>query len=474
MKVQVTASVATSLLEILFSGVIFGWPSLQFALEQEGYFSNLCANKSVSNSSGHDVPVTCDQSDAHFNLIFTLTTSTQLILSFPNGFILDRLGTWVFRGIANTLYSSGMIMMATSSPETSYILYPAVIFMGVSGLALLTSNFQLANFSQSFKGLIITFMNGMFDSSAVVFLIIKILYESGFSIQSSFLVLTGISVLLGLRTFLLMPRKLIPFMPPANLKFGWEELFYLLRKRRSQRMVGRSQSSSREEVLSEENEDEREEEQINRETLTFRDCLKTGIFWTNLFHYVIGQFRIVFFIGTFLQWIKAFDEANNISRLTNIFGALLLCGFAFAPLNGILIDSVTKYFRKNVADHKNVCLRATFASMTVTSFLLIVLSITATLQSALPSFVLLVLARAFVYSGNSAFVSLNFPVQHLGKLYGLTNAIAGLFGLIQFALFRVAQTVDPEFHYINVSFLIASCLTLVHPIFLLRAVFVRS
>ena len=107
--------------------------------------------------------------------------------------------------------------------------------------------------------------------------------------------------------------------------------------------------------------------------------------------------------------------------------------------------------------------------MSITSVLSIIYSALALISSAYGTFIFHLLTRGFVHGGLAAFVASNFPFRHFGKLFGLSGFIAGLFSFLQYGLFQISIHFDPDFYFINVGFLIACVLTLVHP----AAIYIR-
>lgn len=111
---------------------------------------------------------------------------------------------------------------------------------------------KVGNLFGSRRSTIITLYNGAFDSSSALFLVIKVrniyteknqqdilmlshvamitttslllqlLHERGIALRSSFLFLSACSVVHLLRTFFLLPRKLIPYPLPDNYTYGYE------------------------------------------------------------------------------------------------------------------------------------------------------------------------------------------------------------------------------------------------------------
>jgi len=82
------------------------------------------------------------------------------------------------------------------------------------------------------------------------------------------------------------------------------------------------------------------------------------------------------------------------------------------------------------------------------------------------AFLFQLLTQTFIFGGFAAFITIYFPPEHFGKLFGLINFIVGLINLLQYALFQLAFAVDPTFFYINIGLIIIAALTFVHPLFI--------
>ncbi|GLD67387.1 solute carrier family 43 member 3, partial [Lates japonicus] len=209
---------ATGLVECLcFAGAVFGWASLVFVLKTEGYFSSLCVNATGVN--GTQV-LDCSGQDEQFSLVFTIASFMNNFLTLPNGFLFDRFGTTVARLFGISLYTSGTLMVAFSTSALSNVLFPALSLLAVGGILFLITNMQVGNLFGSHRSTIITLYNGAFDSSSALFLVIKLLHESGVSLRASFLFLSACSGIHLLRTFFLMPRKFIPYPVPDHYTYG--------------------------------------------------------------------------------------------------------------------------------------------------------------------------------------------------------------------------------------------------------------
>ena len=469
---QIIISILTAFVEILFfGGVIFGYSFLQYVLEKEGYFGYLCNNNDTPSSfnatSTNNVATTCNKQEGSFNLVFTLGSSFLYFAAFPSGYLLDRFGTWIFRTVITTFYTLAYILLAASTPSMSNLLYPSMILFGITGLGLLMSNYQLANLASSVRGSLLTFMNGLFSSSVVVFLSVKKSYDAGISLYLMLTIMTCLTVFLWLRTYLVLPQKSIPFpLPSEEVQYGWKEISC---EKKSKKL--KIDSSTISPMMGSEENDKCEcTKDVSPKSKTkFAESLSDVLFWTNAFHYSVIALRLSFVFSSFLSWLKSFANPEDISKLTNDFGVILLFGVCISPINGIIIDTVRKLFKSRTKSEKVLNLKASFVSSLITSILGIFFSIMVLISSTYGTFIFLLLCRGFVHGGNTTFIVLNFPFYHFGKLFGLVSFCAGCISLIQYALFQVFLHHDPTFLYINIGFLVATLLTLVHPI----AIFVK-
>ena len=466
MRIQIVLSIFTAFVESLFySGVFYGLPSLQYVLENEGYFGYLCQNNTANTpsflrkNSTNIENSTCGAQEASYNLVFTLGVSLMFILAFGSGYVLDKFGTWIYRTIMTTLFTLGYALLAISSPSTSVLLYPALIFIAISGFGLHTSNFQVANFVTPLRGLIMSLIHGLFDSSVLVFLLVKKSYDSGIDLQMVLRFMTCISVYLWLRTYLLLPKKHIPFpLHSKDIQFGWKELPWCENTHEQQNSL-ELQSSS---IEVQKSENGRSSEGL--EKITYKSTLRNILFWTNMLHYSVIALRTAFLPSSMLSWLRTFSHPNDISELIDDFGFISSFGAFASFFSGLIIDVIRKLMMKKTKNKEVLHLTSSMFPLLITSLLCIMLSIAVLISSAYSSFVLYVLTRGFVHATNTAFIAFNFPFEHFGKLYGLVSVVAGLVGLLQYAIFQISLHLDPTYYYINVGFLISSILTLGHPI----------
>ena len=452
MRIQVALSIFTGFVESLFfNGVLFGFPSLQFVLEKEGYFGYLCGNQSGASSNfTSSAASTCGEQEASFNLAFSCALASQYIFAFILGYILDKVGTWAHRCIATTLYTLGYTLLAVSSPDSSALLYPALTFIGISGFGLHSTNFQVANFTKTVRGTVVGLLDGLYDSAVLVFLLVKKGYDAGVSLYVMLSVLSSITIFLWIRTFFLLPKKRIPYSYLSHeFEYGWNEISCCEKTQEGKRFNETDVCGK-----------EKAEKFVGKET--FKSILKIPIFWTNLFFFSVTNLRVAFFSTSVLNWLRSFNNPDDLSKLTDDFGFILLFGVVAACLSGILTDTVKKIIKTKKTHIVN--LSAPLSSTLATCTANIMLSAMALISSAHGAFIFLLLTRGFVHPTNATFLTLNFPSRHFGKLFGLVGSFTGVISLLQYVIFQISLDIDPTFFYINLGFLIFAIFTLIHPI----------
>jgi len=382
-----------------------------------------------------------------FNLVFTLATAFLNLTSLLFGFIIDRYGTWVMRSIATALYSLAFILLSGMTVKTPGLLFPAMTFIAVGGMQMLISNVQLGNLSESGKSIVISLMNGAYDSSALTFLLIKILYDSGVKLQMMMIAMVCLTIIPWLRTFMVMPKRTVSFPLPQDYRYG----------------MFKSCQGARPRVSPEERLNSFPTQSDNQEEEGLKACLQNILFWSNLLYYCLGHLHFVCFMGSFVGWIETIcSRDQDINFYTTLLGFVLLGGLVTAPFNGVLTDSIIKC--KKRFSSRTAVFYGLLASTVTTSIFSVLLSVSTLIRNVQTSVVFVLLFRAFLYSGVGNFIARAFPAKHFGKLYGLSAAAVGLSSFLQYALFKVSSSFDPTFKVMHSILLCCNVLAFIHPL----------
>nr|XP_020451741.1 solute carrier family 43 member 3-like [Monopterus albus]XP_020451742.1 solute carrier family 43 member 3-like [Monopterus albus]XP_020451743.1 solute carrier family 43 member 3-like [Monopterus albus] len=466
-------TLASGMLECLcFAGAVFGYASLVFVLKDDGYFSQLCVSIPGTNDTLNSTD--CSRQDEQFSLVFTIASFLNNFSTIVNGYIFDQFGTMVARLLGISLYTTGTLLVAFSSAALSALLFPALSCIAVGGILLLLTNIQVGNLFTTHRSTVITVYNGAFDSSAAVFFIIKVLYEQGVSLCSSFVFLSFCSIIHVLRTFLLMPKSHIPYPLPENYTYGLtcgKANTYNVKKFESMKdcaMTVLQESSGMDNTAPAPEESTKAQDSG---VASFRSCVLSWLFLWHLLWLSIIQLRHYLFIGTLNPMLNrlANNDPNQVSQYTNAFAITQLCGVLCAPWNGLIMDRHRGKPLSPGESEREADLRSSCLSLFLTSLQCLLFSVCASVP-LLPlqylTFILQVLNRSFLYGGNAAFLSIAFPACHFGKLYGLVMSVSGVISLLQypfFTLVRGALGGDPLF--VNIALILLTLQAFIHPVY---------
>ncbi|XP_068800592.1 equilibrative nucleobase transporter 1 isoform X2 [Struthio camelus] len=406
------ATLLSGLLECgAFCGVIFGWASLVFVLKELGYFQELCQPTASPGPNGTAALLDCSGQDEQFSLIFTIGSFMNNFMTFPMGYIFDRFGTTVARLIAISLYTSGTLLVAFSTPGSAVLLFPAMSLLSVGGILLILTNMQVGNLFGKYRSIVITLYNGAFDSSSAVFLIIKVLFERGLSLRAMFLFMAGCSAWHLLRTLFLMPRRRVPYPLPPAYDYGLR----CHRRSRSYRTYEEKRppgDGGAEDVPLEPGLEPTEpcSPRGGSSEASFRSCVCSGLFAWHVTWLSTMQLRHYLFIGTLNPLLEhlAHSDTGLVSVYTNAFAFTQLCGVLCAPWNGLILDR-HKRGKADGAPDPLADLRASVLSLAVTVMQCLLFSICAAvpvLPVQFATFALQVLSRSFLYGGNAAFLAI--------------------------------------------------------------------
>lgn len=467
MGLRYILTLATGLLECLcFAGIVFGWASLMFVLKSDGYFSELCVNVTGSNGESLD----CSLQDENFSLVFTIASFMNNFLTLPSGFFYDHFGTMATRLLAIFLYTTGTLLVALSNQALSILLFPAMSCIAAGGILFLMTNMQVGNLFGSHRSTIITIYNGAFDSSSVIFLIIKVLYERGISLRSSFLFLSACNIIHLLRTTVLMPKSHIPYPVPDNYTYGMscaKSNSYNVEEYEAEQVQGLDRDRGKEDKTMETAGSLQLTD--NSEKASLKSCVLSWFFLWHLVWLSVMQLRHYFFIGALNPMLNrlANQDPAVVSEYTNAFAFTQLCGVLCAPWNGLLMDRHRRKPLNPGLSQREADLRSSILSLLLTSLQCLLFSICASvplISLQYLTFILQVLNRSFLYGGNAAFISIAFPAHHFGKLYGLVMALSAVVSLLQYPCFALNKVLGGDPFYVNIMLTGLTLLAFIHPL----------
>ncbi|XP_077995591.1 large neutral amino acids transporter small subunit 4-like [Glandiceps talaboti] len=351
---------------LFFSAVLLGWGSLLLILRAENFYGNLCEDSDdysfgnwtlfgnetgfniTSNSTYDETSAGCSEQEKQLNLAFTVGSFLLSGMTFPIGMAMDKFGSRILRIIGCILFCMSCILFGFSGPTTTpWLLFPAVSLNGVGGITILFTSLQISNLFGNKRSTIISLCIGAYASSAILFPLMKALYDLGLSRQQLF---TGLAVgvtLVLINCVINVPKEAIP--DPDNADFGihWNILkvdnkvsgkqFY-----RRVSNVGRRMSTG--EVLKQgdmysSKMDLQLQLNANRGP-TFLQSIFSPIFLWSLVVLCITQLRLLFFIGSLSQMLTGVTDGDSeaVDLYASIFGILQMLCLVTCPLIGVIMD----------------------------------------------------------------------------------------------------------------------------------------
>ena len=309
--------------------------------------------------------------------------------------------------------------------------------------------------------MVISILNGALDSSTIVFLVFKLLYEEGINLQD-------ISITYCILCLIVILGVLIFVMPRHELVLSWmeantEDANVIKDGKGYQDItgdVGRDESSEQLEstpFLHTERSDQHmdkcteneKEEGKWREVDGIFHYIFSSLYLFHLLFFCTIHLKLVCFVGSLEDYLNFYSDHNKefVSSYINLFGFIQIGGIIVTPLIGLLFDRdiFLKDNDKMTDVEKNVMKRKqSILPLFITSALAIVLSTLAlfdaiTLQ--IPQYFLYTVVRGFLYACHGAYVAAMFPMQHFGTLLGLGFFAAATVAFLHYPLSEVRNIV---------------------------------
>ncbi|XP_030832755.1 solute carrier family 43 member 3 isoform X1 [Strongylocentrotus purpuratus] len=526
-------------LETLFyGGTIFGWPSLVFVLKDIGYFGKDCLQTGddvttpASSSSASPRPpnedhgsiddddayftnssslVACPTQDASLQLMYSVAIACQLFSFFPMGVLFDILGTRFTRLLFSVLLLAGNLLMGFSSPELPGLLYPGTILMVAGGTAVIISSMEIGNLFPSHKSTVITGLQGLYGSSQVVFFILKIAYEAGFSLYTAFFISAGCTLLLNINTFIFLPVNHIPWPLPQDYKLTIQcfssphkappptasEMYneaYVVdggtaeEESQSDILKGDLQTTKvgENKPTTTENKNDSSNGQAPSPSSTapdppqwakytsLRSCILSFPFWAILLWQAILELDATFTLGVLNYFLTRLAKGDTavVSSYTNGFIIIQLTAILLGPLGGLVVErnragpckkgNNTRSYYDDILD---CCLPLALPSLLSAAYSGIFLI--PNLEVQYLAFMIFTFFRVFFFGTGPVIIASIFPQKYFGRIYGVIRTITGCVTLLQYPIFILIQEyLDDDPFYVMIGFAVADLLTLFSPVFL--------
>eukprot|EP01138_Halocafeteria_seosinensis_P005630 gb/GECG01005755.1/.p1 GENE.gb/GECG01005755.1/~~gb/GECG01005755.1/.p1 ORF type:complete len:573 (+),score=56.39 gb/GECG01005755.1/:1-1719(+) len=448
------------------SVVVFGWPNIEPVLVDKGVFASRCEPGTIRENGQ------CDAQLEALALVFTVSSAVSFVFNLINGLLLDRVGVRVTVAFGLILWTLGLLLLTLGSigylvnidyslaPEElaaksqstseSLVFFLGFSLLGAGSVATLHPTYSIGNLFRRARNSVVTTINGFADSSAVMFLIVRLIYFGGsFALSTIFL------------GYILGPI-LIGFLFVA---FLWPQWPFKSETERHVESTGASQKTSRngaaaEEATHSENSNNSagtyaHDSETREVELTIQvprgpdseDANKqevqepTGVnraeeevaelYYPHLGKRFSEQATTWRFVGgAAFTWINIlkfnyfFVSLNSLleelgdtdGTYTQLFGWISLAGVGAVFVTGTIIDKFG--------------LVGGFWGSNISGILLSALSLIPVLELQVLTFIVFVIFRSFLFSITATFLSAEFGFDNFGKLIGITFCIGGGFGFL--------------------------------------------
>jgi LAT3 family solute carrier family 43 protein 3 len=402
---------------LLFSGVIFGWPTIQLLMIEDRIFSNLCAKDEAG----------CPAQVSSINLVYTIASSCAIISSFLTGFLVDKYGFIPAASLACLLNTAGYLMFAYSSPQSLGEFIVAVALFGCGGSLNFFCTFPVAfSVDRANLGIVLSGGNCFFDCSAVISLCFYRLYLAGYSREGIFLSYAIITVLVYAVYIFLWLLAQRTKESTEIVHHTIESMLY------GDQLL--SDSVAYETVLQ------------SSASKTFSDQgwleqLKSYYFVFVAVFISLMMLRSNMYLGTSQQLLEMYGDAHYDYLFTQLFLIILPFGFLFMGL----IDTVMKRYG----------FASSFQVVVFSGFFFAIISIIPLLFIQVVAFIIYCGHRAFLYALLATYNAHMFGPRNAGRIHGCVFLIGGIVNLLQYPIVLLLTVyADGNVYYLYVAFVV--------------------
>ncbi|KAI1289929.1 Solute carrier family 43 member 3 [Halotydeus destructor] len=484
---------------LVFSGSILGWSALNYMLKQEGIFADQCVKPPTPGGVSSALPPLVLRNGryespaieykhtrlAHYN--YTLSVSRDrygqaipLSAAFDNEPILIAqndhakvTGCAAQDRLLNLAYTMGSFF----NGFTAFIWGFLLDRWGLRAVRLVIkiANMQFANLFPKNRSTVITFYSGAFSASAIIFVILKYVYDAGISFSATCATLVVLSVAMVPFTLFVLP---VHQVKEDTLPDSFEDLIIVNRKyqRKAQKALShvrptvtlekfqvigsprldRKSSTGSQDVPTisviahrtgkqdggKDAESVRASSSASSELeIPLRHSLLSLPFTLHQWWYSWLITYMIMYVGTMNLWLqRVTTDIQVASNFSKVFGIVQVLALVLAPMAGFLMDYQVNRANQEQDLFKRQLnrVRAGFWPMMFTTGTIaaaILCRFFDTTTSIYVSIAFITLLRSFLIAVASAYLRIRFPASHFNRLLGIMSTCGSFVTLLQFPLF---------------------------------------
>ncbi|KAF7255206.1 hypothetical protein EG68_08254, partial [Paragonimus skrjabini miyazakii] len=442
-----------ALIENFFFGASFyGFNALIPPYVEMGVFQNFC--------NGTD----CTQQERMFGYSYLAGMMCQLCMVPLTGLLMDRIGLRVTKFVAISILCVGSLFFAFTSASSSYLLFPACMFVGLGSFASLFCNYNICSMFVRVRGLTVSLLTGVYDSGSAIAFFVSQSYPK-ITIQTSFIVLACGTMIYGsFMAVFILTQKEEDMVPPGQNMLDSPSTEFFSR----QRLSGNEETDENKGVV---DVDEEVLRVINQRYPNTKVCLRDLPLYLFAFLYMTGLMRYSYFFARLNEQLDfAFNEDKTVvNHLLKTSAAISMCEFFLSPITGFILDMSRRTYKRRLKHQlNNPDLQLTDAEIYWTHLralapALYLLASCSTIISAL----LFVVGQQWLYyilcvgitlhssimaSSTTTAVMIAFPAKQFGVTIGLVTMVAGVFLATQYGLLELPVNVSNGV-FVAISFL---------------------
>ncbi|XP_065666057.1 equilibrative nucleobase transporter 1 isoform X3 [Hydra vulgaris] len=505
------------LFEILMcGGIVYGWASVLVIFKAKQFYFDLCKTSYEANRFSITEEYTmntmrdgntitdCSNQDDMLNLVFTTTMSIFNVFQFPAGLFIDKFGPKVARMIGGPILITGCMGLTFITRGNEEYLFPSFIAISIGGIIITLTVFQISNtVLWRRRAIVMCSLNGAFDSSAVVLLIFKLLYDVGVEFHYTLYVYSGLSsLLIAFITIFLVPShdKLKRWSNEEELECSRSLLNDSVSKKQLISASVNNLNNERENYTDLKADDTKSKEikadsdmkeikadsdmkeikansdmkEIKADSdmkeikaATFLQSIFTPIYIIELVSVLFIHLRLLCFIGSLQLNLERLTQNNTseVSKFINLFGYLQFFGILVTPIIGLTFTDLRMIDKQHLAKEENYIhsLRTSVIPYCITNFLVMMLCLFDLIDSMklqVPLYILCTTVRGFLYANHATFIGIAFPQYQFTTLLGFSYLSAGLFSILQYFFFYLTIHVfggNPFWSNLILLFLVLLC-----------------
>ncbi|KER32902.1 hypothetical protein T265_01181 [Opisthorchis viverrini] len=376
-----------------------------------------------------------------------------------SGILMDQIGLRITKLVGVSLYFIGCLMFAFVRGGTSYLIFPAMIFGAVGAYASVLCNLHVASVFPVWRGMIISGLNGAYESSSVfAFVIAKT--SPAFALRDSFILLGCFAFGAGclVSTFILTQRT-------TDMR----------------KLAKHATPNASTPEFAEEEEDSVYDREVERLIQYYypdkKSCFLSEAYTMAYLYFLPGVLRFsLYFSQLDQQLLYSFTHEHEVvNKLLLASSYTSMCAILLSPFTGLVIDYSRKVARQKLESklavnnlkprriywyHMCALAPTLFLLATLSFYISCTLYITGQQWVYYTQFVAIVFMGSILPSVTNTFIMTAFPLKYFGTLMGVLSLIGGIFSLVQFGLIQLPIAIGNGF------MVVSSVIMFIPPIFL--------